>query len=287
MSLEAMAWFYEDAPFTDRTAHDVLGCLCFHANKKDQQKVWISQETLARETHYHRITVGRALGRLEAAELITNTGEWRNRCIVWQINLHDMKPPGLHVEPPGHVALRTTTCSAQDGDMKSPGATQTEENVNLEHKENKGSSGFGVDGQASRNGKDEHPSPLNARAAQNGSQSISPAQVADDTTVAEGLCEFFAQAKLRKDSHAKVEPKSLAWLEPMRLLVEDDGRSEREIQTVVDWALRDKFWTAQIKTPGLLRSRFEDLYPACSADRAAHGYLPPGMRLHDLQTPRS
>jgi hypothetical protein len=61
------------------------------------------------------------------------------------------------------------------------------------------------------------------------------------------------------DGKAKVKPESHAWLNPLRLLVDRDGRTPGEVRDVIDWVLTDEFEHKVVLSPGKLRERFTQL----------------------------
>lgn len=61
------------------------------------------------------------------------------------------------------------------------------------------------------------------------------------------------------DPKAKVTPESLSWLEPLRLLIDVDGRSVEEAERAIDLAVVDDFWSTIILSPRKLRKHFPEL----------------------------
>lgn len=61
-----------------------------------------------------------------------------------------------------------------------------------------------------------------------------------------------------------------AWANEFRLMREADGLSENAISNVLTWALADKFWSANIRSPAKLRKQFGQL----SARMRANGNPP-------------
>ena len=54
-------------------------------------------------------------------------------------------------------------------------------------------------------------------------------------------------------------PNFETWARDLRLLVERDGRTEREVKEIFDWANTDSFWKSNILSPAKLREKFDDL----------------------------
>ena len=61
------------------------------------------------------------------------------------------------------------------------------------------------------------------------------------------------------DPKAKGDPRSFAWLDPLRLLLDRDGRTQDEIEQVIRWVQADGCWRANILSPGKLRDKFSQL----------------------------
>lgn len=53
--------------------------------------------------------------------------------------------------------------------------------------------------------------------------------------------------------------RSTRWLEDMRLLLADRGGDADEIERVIDWCAMDRFESANVQSPGKLRTRFSQL----------------------------
>jgi Helix-turn-helix domain len=80
------------------------------------------------------------------------------------------------------------------------------------------------------------------------------------------LSERLAAGIRQADAKAKVKPRSKAWLEPLRLLVDRDRRSAEEVRRVIDWVAADEFEHKVVLSPAKLRERFTQL--ALKADVA-------------------
>lgn len=73
------------------------------------------------------------------------------------------------------------------------------------------------------------------------------------------LSQQLADAMLRNDPKARVAPDSQRWLDALRLLVNNDGRTVEEVRAVIDWCQSSEFWRSIILSPSKLREKFPDL----------------------------
>lgn len=80
-----------------------------------------------------------------------------------------------------------------------------------------------------------------------------------------GLSERMAARIREADPKARVAPDSLAWLDPLRLLVDRDGRSVEEVERVIDFCATDDFESKTVLSPSKLRKRFDELVRKASA----------------------
>ena len=76
------------------------------------------------------------------------------------------------------------------------------------------------------------------------------------------------------DAKAKVKPDSSAWLEPLRLLIDRDGRTADEVRDVIDWVLADGFEHRVVLSPAKLRERFTELALKANVARAPEPEFP-------------
>jgi hypothetical protein len=73
------------------------------------------------------------------------------------------------------------------------------------------------------------------------------------------LSNRLAEGVRGNDPKAKVKPATQAWLDPLRLLVDRDGRTVEEVQAVIDWCVADSFERKVVLSPAKLRARFSEL----------------------------
>jgi hypothetical protein len=73
------------------------------------------------------------------------------------------------------------------------------------------------------------------------------------------LSHRLAEGIKRNDAKADVKPDSKGWLDPIRLLLDRDGRSVEEVGDVIDWCLADEFNRKTVLSPRALRKRFGEL----------------------------
>lgn len=93
------------------------------------------------------------------------------------------------------------------------------------------------------------------------------------------LVDLLAELMLANDEKAKTSPQSKGWRDPVRLLLDRDGRTEVQVEQVIRWCQADDFWRTNILSPSKLRKQFGQLTLKMQADgvRAAveRGNAPP------------
>lgn len=72
---------------------------------------------------------------------------------------------------------------------------------------------------------------------------------------AQRLCELLAELMLANDPKARTAPESKAWQDPMRLLIDKDGRTPEEVERLIGWSQADEFWRTNILSPAKLRKQ--------------------------------
>ena len=82
----------------------------------------------------------------------------------------------------------------------------------------------------------------------------STAPTAEDVATAE-----YIRDALQKMQPGRKEPNLKNWANDVRLMRQRDGRSHDLIRRVFDAANADRFWSANILSPGKLREKFDDL----------------------------
>jgi hypothetical protein len=73
------------------------------------------------------------------------------------------------------------------------------------------------------------------------------------------LSTRLAEGILRNDGKAKVKPESTTWLDPIRLLIDRDGRTVEEVRGVIDYCVTDEFNRKHMHSPAKMRERFTEL----------------------------
>jgi hypothetical protein len=125
--------------------------------------------------------------------------------------------------------------------------------------------------------KEKHPSPSGEDAFP---EDKSPSSISPRRELIE-LSHRLADGIRLNDAKAPVKPDHSTWLEPLRLLVERDGRSIEEIGDVIDWVLADEFNRKTVLSPRTLRRRFPEL--AQKADVAQPGESTSGLKLGNFR----
>lgn len=80
------------------------------------------------------------------------------------------------------------------------------------------------------------------------------------------LCGLLAALIQQRDPKAKLNPASETWRDPMRLLLDRDGRSIDEVERVIRWCQADDFEHSNVLSPGKLRKRFTQLLAKANRD---------------------
>ncbi len=86
-----------------------------------------------------------------------------------------------------------------------------------------------------------------------------PVLPADDRPDITRLCALLAELVRDRDPKAQPKHDSPAWRDACRLLVDKDGRTTEEIETVMRWAHHDEFWAANVLSMRSLRAKFSQL----------------------------
>lgn len=109
-----------------------------------------------------------------------------------------------------------------------------------------------------------------------------PRSAAPPSPDVQRLCVLLASLVLENDPGARVpdpqRPFPKAWVDPMRLLVERDGRPPGEVERVVRWCQADEFWRTTVLSPAKLRKQFTQLklrMEASGLRRAVENGRPP------------
>lgn len=74
------------------------------------------------------------------------------------------------------------------------------------------------------------------------------------------LSNLLATLIRTRDPKARVAPSSKPWTDAVRLLIDKDGRSVADIEHVIRWCQKDKFWCVNILSTPKLREKFDQLY---------------------------
>lgn len=87
-----------------------------------------------------------------------------------------------------------------------------------------------------------------------------------------GLCTLLADLMRRNDSKAKVAPESKGWLDAARLLLDTDGRTVNEVETVIRFTQADEFERTVVLSMPKLRARFGQLWLKTQHAKGANGH---------------
>jgi hypothetical protein len=83
------------------------------------------------------------------------------------------------------------------------------------------------------------------------------------------LCDLLADLIRQRDSKARVAPDSKRWHDAARLLLDRDGRSEKDVERVIRWCQTDDFWKANILSMPKLREKFDALWARAQTTAAS------------------
>jgi hypothetical protein len=80
------------------------------------------------------------------------------------------------------------------------------------------------------------------------------------------ICDHLAS---RVESHGNLRPRinKTDWLDPARLLLDTDGRSEDQVHKAIEWCQGNDFWRRNIRTVSKLRHHYDRLRQDAEAER--------------------
>lgn len=68
------------------------------------------------------------------------------------------------------------------------------------------------------------------------------------------------------------EPNFDNWADDIRLMFEQDDRTELEVRNAINWSQSNKFWKSNVRSANKLRSQYENLYAQALADNVRFDY---------------
>jgi monoamine oxidase len=88
----------------------------------------------------------------------------------------------------------------------------------------------------------------------------------------ERLCEYLAG---RVEANGSKRPSiTKRWRDSARLMLDNDGRTEQQVMTAIDWCQDHEFWRANILSMPKLRERYDQLRLQAQRVPAANGSKP-------------
>jgi hypothetical protein len=96
---------------------------------------------------------------------------------------------------------------------------------------------------------------------------LSRKRVYDADSLEYKIALFFYQQILKNNSKHK-EPNLQKWANDIRLLLEIDKRDKTEVGRVIQWAMKDTFWMANILSPKKLREKYDALVIKMNQEKA-------------------
>lgn len=85
------------------------------------------------------------------------------------------------------------------------------------------------------------------------------------------LCERLADAIMANDPSHRKPTVTQAWLDACRLLLDRDGRTESQVEAMIDWSQQDEFWRSNVLSMPTLRRQFGKLWLQAHAPPARAG----------------
>lgn len=94
------------------------------------------------------------------------------------------------------------------------------------------------------------------------------------------LCEHLV-AWLKRNGETKLPNITMTWRRDMRLMIDVDGRTPKQLADAIDWCQGNAFWRDKVMSPRKLREKYGQLRQQAEADRArATGQGQGGMYGH-------
>lgn len=307
MGLRAMAWAFLTArPSTERF---VLVALAEHAD--EDGVCWPGVSRLTERTGYNRVTVQRALARLEVDGLLSR----QERCVPGGRQTSNLYVLDLGWQPPAVKAERSGV-GPENGGERSADFLAGGAAVGLQSAAENGANGLGsggVDGQADAGVLKKAAGGLHSAAppavsacsqssggglhsAAPGGCTAQPLELSLEPSKEPPCPNLRSDGGFRdsKPAGKVADPEDLRlaqwmfslvlglhpkhrqpnfpkWCEQIRLMRERDKREHREIAELFRWANRHAFWQSNILSPAKLRERWDQLVIRRKADDALPG----------------
>lgn len=104
------------------------------------------------------------------------------------------------------------------------------------------------------------PTPLSRNAAPDESEA-SPKKATAYHEFADPLARFLEQRILEEkpDTRRPTEAAFNGWVRDMHRIIAIDNRDPERVRDIIDWATRDDFWAANVRSPAKLRMQFDRL----------------------------
>ncbi|MFD2696349.1 hypothetical protein ACFSUE_22410, partial [Sporolactobacillus shoreicorticis] len=71
--------------------------------------------------------------------------------------------------------------------------------------------------------------------------------------------------------NCKVPDKLDGWANEMRLMMERDKRTEKQIKYLIEWSQQDSFWSTNCLSPSSLRKHFDQMAAQCKQQKQPMG----------------
>ena len=242
MSVRAMSWAWDRPVGSNQKL--VLLRLADHAN--DEGLCWPSQDTMHVKCGIGERTVRDCLSALEACGLISRQPRWRNGRRTTDLIRLNM----LAAESAGSdQGVRHRPLPADNTGSK-PATSAGSEPAD---------SAASQPAESSQNNRRDLPgNPKKEEPPRTEPEKKDPPDLSSRRELVE-LSNRLAEGIRQNDAKAPVNPTSHAWLDPLRLLIDRDGRTVEEVEAVIDWCVADDFNRKTVLSPRRLRTRFPEL----------------------------
>lgn len=106
-------------------------------------------------------------------------------------------------------------------------------------------------------------------------------QVYDESSVYFRLANRLYERILENNPNHK-KPNLQKWANDVRLMIERDKRTEKQITYLIDWCQNDNFWKANILSTGKLREKFDQLVMQIKSKREEEQPKRPKVYVYDI-----
>lgn len=175
----------------------------------------------------------------------------KSRNVLKQLGYIDFKTSGNRKATKYHLLTLLSTNSSSNSSNNSSsnssknGSNNSSSNSSTLNKQNKTK-------QNKTNNSDKSPAT---------SHNTQP-KFADDSVEMQLAMHLFAKIKENNPDHKKLtDSQKQKWADSIRLMIERDNRSPKQIKNMVDWCQADSFWRNNILSTAKLRKQYDTMAP--------------------------